>query len=81
MPLWALTFAHSGKSEQKRISLAKTDSTNQRKVSFLLNIRRRQPKSFILSSSKCKRFTTCESLSFAVGLYVQAYANSRRHSL
>ena len=59
----AHTFVRSNKSMQKCICgrtfrrLAKTISTNQRKVSFLSHAHRRQLGRFFLSPSKCKRYT------------------------
>ena len=67
MPWRAHTFVHSNKSMQKCISLAKTESFYQRKVSFLPHAHRRQLESFILSPSKCKRCTAYHIFSFAVG--------------
>ena len=46
--------------------LVKTESINQRKVGFHPHAHRRQLESFILSPSKCKRFTICHIFSFAV---------------
>lgn len=57
---------------------AKTKSTNQRKVGFLQYTLRRQFKSFALPPALCKRSTVVEFFSFAVGLFQQAFANSRR---
>ena len=74
----ALPFAHSGKRKQKRILLAKTKSSNQRKVSFLPHIRQRQLESFALPPSLCKHFTVVEFFFLAVGLFQQAFTNSRR---
>mgnify|MGYP007102275248 CR=1 FL=1 len=58
--------------------LVKTESTNQRKVSLELDALRRQLGGFLLLPSKCKRFTDYHILSLAVGLFQQAFANSRR---
>ena len=60
--------------------LAKTESSKQRNVGFLLNALRRQSENFILSPSNGKRFTPCHIFFFAVGLVVLAFTNSRRQS-
>ena len=71
-----LLLSIASKVEQKRICgedfrrLAKIVSTNQRKVSFQPNARRRQLKGFILPPSNSKRFTAGERFSLAVGLDV-----------
>ena len=71
-----LLLSIASKVEQKRICsedfrrLAKTVSSNLRKVSFVLNARRRQFESFILSPSAYKRFSVCHIFSLAVGLDV-----------
>ena len=76
MPWRALPFARSGKRKQKRICggsfrrVAKTESSNQRKVGFMPHARRRQFESVILSPSDSKRFTAFYIFSIAVGLAV-----------
>lgn len=73
-----LLLSIASKVEQKRILLVKTESTNQRKVDFQPNARRRQLKGFILPPSNSKRFTTIEFFSLAVGSTMYAFPNSRR---